>query len=281
MTYRVIDVAREAPQAVAPQAVPQLMWVKVADLVIDDRYQRPLHPRNWQAIRKIAADFRWSAFSPVLVAPVEGGRFAVIDGQHRCHAAAICQVESVPAMVVPIAPEAQAASFAAVNGAVVRMDALNVLRAQLAAGDPLAERCDAIVTAAGCRLMTFKRSAGDRKAGEVFAVGLIRRMVERGHAVAVGDGLSALRRHGGGDDPALWRDGVLTPWLGAVAACPSVTVAGLIACLDAHPPLKVIAKADSTRPGSPEFMAKPVGEFRRLSFVARLRSRDWSVGVAA
>lgn len=88
----------------AEQPAPQLLWLRIEDLVVDSRYQRPLNTGNWAAIRRIAKDFRWSRFSPVLVAPVEGGRYAVIDGQHRAHAAALCGIESIPAMVALVPP---------------------------------------------------------------------------------------------------------------------------------------------------------------------------------
>jgi hypothetical protein len=65
-----------------------LQWLALDRLVIDDAYQRPLLPGTWKSIEKIAANFQWSRFSPVLVAPIAGGLFAVIDGQHRVHAAA-------------------------------------------------------------------------------------------------------------------------------------------------------------------------------------------------
>ena len=39
-------------------------------------------------LRRIAEQFDWRLFAPVIVAPIEGGLFAVIDGQHRTHAAA-------------------------------------------------------------------------------------------------------------------------------------------------------------------------------------------------
>ena len=89
MTYRSIEVSHLPPVVPVDQAAPMLAWIKIADLAIDDDYQRPLNPGNWLAIRKIAEAFRWGRFGPVLVSPIEAGRFAVIDGQHCCHAAAL------------------------------------------------------------------------------------------------------------------------------------------------------------------------------------------------
>src|SRR5690606_21829714 len=144
----------------------------IADLVVDDRYQRDLKTGNWAAIRRIAQQFRWSRFSPVLVAPVEGGRFAVIDGQHRTHAAAMCGHETVPCQVVQMDHAEQAASFAAVNGLVTKVSAGQVYKAALAAGTEWAVACHKAVTGAGCRLMTHNASGDAKKAGEVYALAL-------------------------------------------------------------------------------------------------------------
>lgn len=54
-----------------PGPAPMLQWIEIKDLVIDEAYQRDLTPRNWAAIRRIAANFKWSRFSPVFCAPVE------------------------------------------------------------------------------------------------------------------------------------------------------------------------------------------------------------------
>src|SRR5690606_16959607 len=73
-------------------------------------------------------------FAPVLCAPIEGGLYSIIDGQHRVHAAAMCGVEAVPCQIVQIDKQEQAASFAAVNGNVTKITAFNLLKAALAAG---------------------------------------------------------------------------------------------------------------------------------------------------
>ena len=107
-----------APSSVDAGPAPMLQWLPLASLVVDDSYQRELKRGNWSAIRRIADNFKWSRFSPVFVAPVEGGRYAIIDGQHRAHAAAICGFDEVTCQIVQMSREEQAASFAAVNGLV-------------------------------------------------------------------------------------------------------------------------------------------------------------------
>src|ERR1700722_8255050 len=79
-----------------PGPVPMLQWVEVGELVIDSSYQRAIGRRGTINIKGIAENFDWSKFAPVIVAPVEGGKFAVVDGQHRTTAAMLRGVESVP-----------------------------------------------------------------------------------------------------------------------------------------------------------------------------------------
>lgn len=152
--YRTVDLTGMDPVQPASQPAPQLIWVEIRDLVIDDRYQRPLIAGNRIAIKRIAADFRWSRFSPVLVAPVEGGKYALIDGQHRAHAAALCGFERVPAMVALVAPEEQALAFIEINTRQIKVRGVAIYRAALAAGEAWAAECRDRVEAAGCRLMT-------------------------------------------------------------------------------------------------------------------------------
>lgn len=67
---------------------PEIGFVPIDKLVIDDTYQRSIEKRGWANISRIANDFDWSKFSPLMVARLDDGRFAIVDGQHRAHAAA-------------------------------------------------------------------------------------------------------------------------------------------------------------------------------------------------
>lgn len=239
--FRPIDVTGMKSGTMSSQAAPQLQWVKIADLVIDERYQRPLAETNRRAIQAIAAAFNWSRFSPVIVAPVEGGRYAIVDGQHRCHAAALCGIEAVPAMVALIAPEEQALAFVDINTRQIKVHRLNVYRAALAAGEPWALAASAAVAAAGCQLMTSARSTKDKKPGQVFCVGAIRGLVDRGDAAAVTAGLKAMLEF----DPASvanFSEVLLVPWLTAVANT-TVDHDVLVAALRSHRPWLVIETA--------------------------------------
>ena len=79
----------EKPKSVSAGAAPMLQWLKITDLVVDPAYQRPIIGKGRQNVDRIAREFSWSCFAPVVVSPVAGGRFAIIDGQHRTTSAAI------------------------------------------------------------------------------------------------------------------------------------------------------------------------------------------------
>lgn len=178
----------------SPGPAPILQWIEIKDLVIDDSYQRPLERKNWSAIRKIAKDFSWSKFSPVFIAPVEGGKFAIIDGQHRTHAAAACGFEQVPCQIVQMTHAEQASAFAAVNGNVTQVTAFQVFKAALAAGEEWATHAKDIAERGNCRLMTRNSSATQKKPGEIYGIKMFRTIVERYDENDVVKSLSILMR---------------------------------------------------------------------------------------
>lgn len=237
---RPIDVSGQPALTPADQAAPVLDWLPIARLVIDDRYQRPLARAGWQTIRRIAEDFRWSRFSPVLVAPLPGGLWAIIDGQHRTHAAAICGHDKVPCMSVHMDTAEQAQAFAGVNGTVTRITVHHVYKAALAAGETWAERAHLAVDAAGCTLMTYNKTTAEKRCGEVFCIGLIRQLVTAGHGAAVTTVLTALRRIDGDRRPPLYSDYILRPLMTAVASNPAFLQADLAAILARQDPFLVL-----------------------------------------
>lgn len=173
--YRPIDAAPfKTPEAAfTPGPAPMLQWLAIADLVVDDRYQRPIYGAGTGNVRKIAEDFRWSKFAPLIVAPVAGGKFAIIDGQHRATAAALHGVESVPAQVIIADDVEQAAAFKAINGQVTRIHKLAVQHAALLAGDEQALAIKAACDAAGVTILRYPVAAPSMKPGETLALGTI------------------------------------------------------------------------------------------------------------
>lgn len=265
--FRKVDIAGLPTVDPKPQPAPQLLWVNVADLVIDERYQRPLAAGNIAAIRRIAAEFQWSRFSPVLVAPVAGGKYALIDDQHRAHAAALCGFDSIPAMVTLVAPEEQALAFIEINTRQIRVGREQVYRAALAADEGWAIECRDVVAAAGCRLMVSKYSTKDKKPGMIFAVALIQKMVEAGKGVAVTRALTALMRY---DDSSVanFSNDMLVPWIGAVSER-DADVDVLVAVLRRKRPWLVIDDADLLALSE----GRPKAQCRRDAFVTMITAQ--------
>lgn len=266
--FRRIDITGMQPADLAPQPAPQMLWVEIAQLVIDDRYQRPINEGNRKAIKRIAAAFRWSRFSPVIVAPIEGGRYALIDGQHRAHAAALCGIESIPAMVALVAPEEQAQAFIEINTRQIRVGSEQVYRAALTANEPWAIACRDTVASAGCRLMTAKYTTSSKKPGQVFCVDLIRRMVNLGKADAVTNGLAALLEYEHGAT-ANFSNTLLSPWLSAAAET-GASIPALVDALRARKPWLVIETADRLAKAK----GRSLAVVRREFFVASIHAAE-------
>ena len=167
-------------------------------------------------IRKIAAGFDWAKFTPVTVAPtgIVEGQFAIIDGQHRVHAAALAGLRRVPALVTDIPPAHQASCFASINSDRTNVTAFHLFKAGLAAGASWAKDAAAAVEDGGCRLMPYNKSSVAREPREIFAIGLIRRYTaQNGGAKMVSRALRALSNSTQAEDVQLYQARVLTPWL--------------------------------------------------------------------
>lgn len=216
VVYRRVEAEPMGGARPAFPAGAELRMVPISALVIDDRYQRPLGPSNWKAIDRIAKDFAWARFSPLLLAPVDAGRFAIIDGQHRAHAAARRGYTEVPAMIMPMGLSEQAAAFSWVNGNVTAVTLFHVYKAALASGETWAVAARSAVEAAGCTLMTSNRSTAQKQAGEVYAISLVRKYVQEGRSDVVRTALGAIRTADADGDPFLYSAACLDPWFSVV-----------------------------------------------------------------
>lgn len=141
---------------------PQLQWLPIDQLVIDDSYQRDITKQGRGNVRKIAENFSWTFFAPVIVSPIEGGRYAIIDGQHRTTAAALVGVKEVPCALVISDRVTQAKAFRAINAQVTRMHPLQIFAARLSAGDPDACRADEMARHAGVKILRSVSTCGPR-----------------------------------------------------------------------------------------------------------------------
>lgn len=226
MTFRPIDIEPFRPCALRDQPAPTMEWVDLDRCVVDTRYQRDITRGGRAAIQRIAEGWDWTKFQPILCAATTDGMLAIVDGQHRAHAARVAGLSRLPALIVPMTPAQQAEAFRAVNADTVRLNRANVFKARLMAGDQLAVEAARAVQDAGCRLMTYTPSAAQRRPGDIFAHALILGMVDAGEAEAVTVGLRAIRESKTGSDDRdacnhhhlrVYDQRVLTVWLKPLA----------------------------------------------------------------
>jgi hypothetical protein len=159
----------------SPGPAPMLTWISVEELVVDDTYQREVGRRGRSNVEYIAEHFDWSKFAPVIVAPVEGGLYAIVDGQHRTTAALLRGIDKVPCQVVQADRAQQAAAYAAVNGNITKTTPQQLFHAKLAAGDQCARELAEICASGGVEILRRSVVQASMKVGQTQAVGALNR----------------------------------------------------------------------------------------------------------
>lgn len=121
---------------------PELLWVDIDDCMVESAYQRGTDSARSQAlIQKIANDFHWSHFSPIVIAKKEGSeKYSIIDGQHRVLGVLIRDdIQKVPALLIDADDiQNQAKSFVGINKNRIKITKQAEFHADIAAGDDLA-----------------------------------------------------------------------------------------------------------------------------------------------
>jgi hypothetical protein len=169
----------EKPDSTSPGAVPMLQWLKIEDLVVDPAYQRPIVGNGRRNVDRIAREFSWSCFAPVVVSPVEGGKFAIIDGQHRTTSAAILGIECVPCQIVIAAPEEQAAAFKAINGTITPISQMALHAAALVANEPWAVQIANVCACAQVEPLRYPVPINKQGPGQTMAAGAMTQCLKR------------------------------------------------------------------------------------------------------
>jgi hypothetical protein len=157
---------------------PMLQWLQIENLVVDPSYQRPICGRGRTNVDRIAREFNWRFFAPVVVSPVEGGKFAIIDGQHRTTAAALVGFDTVPCQVVIAGHEEQAAAFKAINGDTTPMSRMALHAAAVVANEAHAVKIAKVCACAEVELLRYPVPIDKQKAGQTMAVGAIARCLQ-------------------------------------------------------------------------------------------------------
>lgn len=183
MTLRIIDTAPFRARYTGPASEigerPELQWVKIAKLRIDPRYQREIGRRGTENILAIAPAFKWAKFAPVVIAPIAGGLFAIVDGQHRTTAAALRGFESVPCVIIAVSDADQADAFVAINANVTAMSPLQLHAARLAAGNAAAALLTTVCAEAGVTICRYPVPANKMKPGETLAVAMLQGALDK------------------------------------------------------------------------------------------------------
>lgn len=156
-------------------SAPILQWIKIDDLVVDETYQRPIIGKGRTNIRDIAATFTWAFFAPVIVSPIEGGKYAIVDGQHRTTGAKLAGIESVPCQIIIATRAQQAAAFRAINAATTKVTSLSLYAASLAAGDPATLILADVCRRADVTLLKYPVQRDYQKPGETMAIAAVAR----------------------------------------------------------------------------------------------------------
>ena len=247
MTLIAVDTKGLDPVDHQVTGLPDLAFVNVADLVIDTRYQRAIERRGRANIQTIATNFDWAKFSPLMVARRAGGKFAIIDGQHRAHAAALIGIAALPALVSDLSLEQEAAAFSWINGTVTALTPNQIFKAALVAFEPWAVQCDGVVSRAGCTLMQYNASTANKRPGQVFCIGMVRRFIENGQSAQLATVLQGVASSSVANDVRYYNGWGLSALVPAVMAAGVTRPEALAAFLDAHDLDDVARRVDRLR----------------------------------
>jgi hypothetical protein len=158
---------------------PELRWIPIRQLRIDEIFQRKILRRGELRILQIAQEFEWVKFKPVIVAPLPKDLFSIIDGQHGTTAAALRGIKEVPCQVVAADRRKQAEAFAAINGNVTAITPLQLHAARVAAGEPKALELAQACAEADVTICRYPVPANKMKVGETIAAGMLHGLLEK------------------------------------------------------------------------------------------------------
>lgn len=170
------------PAAISGQP-PSVRLVSPSELHVDDSYQRGLSERSVRLIRKIVAEWDWSAFKPPICVEIEG-RLEVVDGQHTAIAAVTHgNIAEIPIMVTEAAELAgRASAFVRHNRDRIQVTPTQLHSAMVAAGDEDALTIDQVCARADIRILRNPPPNSRFVPGDTVAISTIRSLVNRRHA---------------------------------------------------------------------------------------------------
>lgn len=165
---------------------PELGWLPVDLLSVEEAYQRKIDSRRSQAaIEQIVQHFKWSCFGTALVTQNGEAGWLIIDGQHRVEAARRLSIKTVPCIVVHQATVAeQAAIFVSTNQVRVQVNPYTLFHARLAAREPLALDVQGLLDEARLSVPKYPVQKDRMAPGQTLALITLERIVKGGSQAA-------------------------------------------------------------------------------------------------
>jgi hypothetical protein len=143
------------------------MKVKIADMVVDEKYQRPLSEKF---VQKIVDNFDEKQFGVIVCNLRWNGEYAVVDGQHRLEAATRRGRKQLDTVVFEIDATEEGKLFSALQANRRAASPIETHKALVFSKDPDAVALDRVVRNNGFRVAT----------DSISAVGRMRQQISRG-----------------------------------------------------------------------------------------------------
>lgn len=241
----------------------------VKELVVDERYQRPLDQAR---VERIAQNFEPALFGALDVSR-RNGKAAVWDGQHRLAVAKILKLDAVPCLEhTDLTPEREAELFVEAQRARRGINQVDRFKARLFHGDEDAHAINMAVEDAGFRIGNNAHREGP--AFTIRAITSLERVYRRGN---LDETLRTLHDLWGGDEKST--DGGLIEGLSQILEGYGHRFdAEVIGRLQAVPPVVILRRAIGHGGGGSSKGKMVAGEIRK---VAGLQGRPRSVKAEA
>jgi hypothetical protein len=176
----------------------ELKWIEIGKLVVDASYQRDILADGKTNVRRVIEEFAWIRFAPLVVSQRPGGRYAIIDGQHRATAAKLHpKISKLPCYVVDCDLAEEARAFAAINGNLTRPNPLQIFHARLVAGDASAKRIRDICERAGVSVP--RNILQVTRPGQTLAIGTLQSCAKTHGEAVLTQALQLITRTGDGN----------------------------------------------------------------------------------
>ena len=169
----------DRPDSVSAGAAPVLQWLAISDLVFDPSSRNPARDKARRNVSEIALNFSWAFFATVVVTPLQGGKFAIIDGRRRTTAAAVIGLDKVPCQIVKTTPEERLIAFRTINGSGATLSRMALHAAAVVASDPWSVQVAEACARAEVELLRYPVPVERQSGGQTMAVGAIARCLKR------------------------------------------------------------------------------------------------------